>query len=66
MTHDLIEQAARLLYPDSGCRVIDVKFFLISDISASILAQQVIACFNSLSRDEMVIKDLDSELAVTL
>ena len=62
MAQDIIQRAADLLYPESGQRAIDVKFFLRGDVSAVTLARQVIACFESLGRPDTVVENLDAPL----
>ncbi len=59
-----IDRAAELLFPDSGRRALDLKFFFQPGASASALARQVEVCFSILNDDAYTIVSIDSSLTV--
>ena len=57
-----IDRAAALLFPATGRRAIDVKFFFTNGATAEALAEQTIVCLASLDDDSRVITDVDQGL----
>ncbi len=57
-----IERATALLFPATGRRAIDVKFFFTSGATAEALAEQTIVCLASMDDDSRILTDVDQGL----
>lgn len=58
-----LEQATALLFPSSGCRALDTKFFFQSGTATvETLSRQVVACFAALADPTALVEDVDEGL----
>ena len=54
-----VRRAAGLLFPESGRRALDVKFFFVPGATVDVLSEQTILCFAALDDDSSSIANLD-------